>query len=42
MEESDFKNIFGSQIAEGEIGADRATKYQSLFKQPPPLKLGLL
>lgn len=37
MSESDFKNIFGSQIAEGEIGAHWATKYQSLFTQPPPL-----
>ena len=37
MSESDFKNIFGSQIAEGQIGADWATKYKGLFTKPPPL-----
>lgn len=41
MEESDFKNIFGSQIAEGEISADWRTKYKGIIKQPPNVNQGL-
>lgn len=38
MAEADFQNIFGSQIAEGEIGAEWRTKYKKLFKEPATQK----
>jgi hypothetical protein len=34
----EFSNIFGSQIAEGEISSDWATKYSKIFTPAPELK----
>lgn len=37
----EFANIFGSQIAEGEISSDWATKYSKLFTPAPRAEEGM-
>lgn len=36
---ADFADIFGSQIAEGEISSDWATKYKNIFTPAPGLRV---
>lgn len=41
MLKSDFREIFGSQIREGQIASDWETRYSGLFRQPPPVNVGV-